>query len=203
MKQILLMIAVVALVGCGTSKVTPSTTEEPIVGNDPHAPIIIEDPTAEENLREWLRKPTGDLTRADLESKTHFALFFKNMTSIPKGLELLPKLENLGLPDNRMTDLAGVEKLTQIKILRLYKCQISDLRGLEKLTQLEGLNLSGNRLVNLTGLEQLKNLKTLNLRDNPDLTKAQISKLQKELPYCKIDSNPKKYPPSFLAQRLP
>ena len=35
-------------------------------------------------------------------------------------------------------------------------------------------------------------LKELNLFSNPDLTKAQIAKLQKALPKCKILSNPKK-----------
>jgi hypothetical protein len=35
-------------------------------------------------------------------------------------------------------------------------------------------------------------LKGLNLQKNPDLTKAQISELQKALAKCKIDSNPTK-----------
>jgi hypothetical protein len=42
------------------------------------------------------------------------------------------------------------------------------------------------------GLEKLTQLKHLMLHDNPDLTKAQIAKLQKALPNCKISSNAKK-----------
>ena len=35
-------------------------------------------------------------------------------------------------------------------------------------------------------------MEKLNLEDNPDLTKAQIDQLQKELPNCSISSNPTK-----------
>jgi len=41
------------------------------------------------------------------------------------------------------------------------------------------------------GLEKLTQLKMLRLQDNPDLTKAKIAELQKALPKCKIESNPK------------
>ena len=35
----------------------------------------------------------------------------------------------------------------------------------------------------------MKGLEKLNLEDNPDLTKAQIDQLQKELPNCRIYSD--------------
>jgi len=53
------------------------------------------------------------------------------------------------------------------------------------------LFLGGNKLTDVTGLEKLTQLKTLWLRHNPNLTKAQIDALQKELPKYFI-SHPKK-----------
>ena len=83
----------------------------------------------------------------------------------------LKKVTELSLEDNDLTELP---------------------KGLELLTQLEILDLSYTGLTSVKGLEKLTQLKSLYLRDNPDLTKAQIAELQKALPKCKIESNPKK-----------
>ena len=98
-------------------------------------------------IRKAAKKPTGELTEADLE-----------------------KVTRLSLIDEQLTDVKGLEKLTQLTILNLRDNQLTDVKGLEKLTQLKGLNL----------------------KDNPDLTKAQIDRLKKALPNCKIYSNAKK-----------
>jgi len=42
------------------------------------------------------------------------------------------------------------------------------------------------------GIENLTQLTWLDLRGNPNLTKAQIDQLQKALPRCDIQGNPKK-----------
>ena len=60
---------------------------------------------------------------------------------------------------------------------------------LEKVT---GLRLDNNQLTDVKGLEKLTKLEWLDLYNNPDLTKAQITELQKALPKCKISSNPEK-----------
>ena len=99
-------------------------------------------------IRKELKKPTGELTKADLE-----------------------KVTLLSLSSNQLTSVKGLEKLTQLKELYLNNNQLTDVRGLEKLTQLG----------------------VLCLEDNPDLTKAQITELQKALPNCRnIFSNPTK-----------
>ena len=64
----------------------------------------------------------------------------------------------------------------------------------EKVTR---LNLGNNRvtdvkLTDVKGLEKLTKLVAVNLQDNPDLTKSQISELQKALPNCKIGSDTSK-----------
>ena len=133
MKQLLLICAVVALVGgCGGKKAL--TKEESVK-------------VIEAAIRKAAEKPTGELTKADLE---------------------------------------------KVMFLNLERLQLTDVKGLEKLTQLKALYLNGNQLTDVKGLEKLTQLKALSLADNHDLTKAQISELQKALPKCKIGSNPTK-----------
>ena len=121
-------------------------------------------------IRKSIKKPEGELTKADLEKVTWLNLY-----------------------DNRLTDVKGLEKLTELTLLNLDDNKLTDVKGLEKLTQLKTLNLSGNKLTEVPkGLEKLTKLKFLVLNNNPDLTKAQIAELQKALPKCVIYSDPKK-----------
>jgi len=133
-------------------------------------PTLTKEEFIEAAIRKAAKKPTGELTKADLEKVTKLSFSGKKLTEVPKGLEKLTKLEELYLNNNRLTDVKGLEKLTQLRELHLSLNQLTDVKGLEKLTQLQ----------------------TLWLTNNPDLTKAQIDQLQKALPNCKISSNPKK-----------
>ena len=121
-------------------------------------------------IRKVAKKPTGELTKADLEKVTVLELY-----------------------QNQLTDVKGLEKLTQLEGLYLSINQLADVKGLEKLTQLtKWLALNGNKLTSVKGLEKLTQLERLSLDDNPDLTKAQIDELKKALPKCDISSNPTK-----------
>ena len=183
MKQILVVMAVVVLVGC--SNETPETSQaaeaqvasEPTPEPTPVSPAdekLIAGPIVEAAIRESLdingNNPTGELTKADLGKVAFLGLAFKKLTEVPKGLE----------------------KLTQLTVLHLHNNQLTDVKGLGKLTQLKELSLIGNQLTDVKGLEKLTQLKELILLKNPDLTKAQIDELQKALPNCKIYSNPTK-----------
>ena len=170
MKQILLILAVVALVGCG---------KKPL------------DPIVEKTVRISLEKPTGELTKADLE-KVEYIGINAQLTEVPKGLEMLTKLKTLSLENNKLTDVKGLEKLTQLTKLYLGKNQLTDVKGLEKLIRLTQLSLENNRLTDVKGIEKLTQLTWLDLRGNPNLTKAQIDQLQKALPRCDIQGNPQK-----------
>ena len=172
MKQLLLICAVMALVGCGGSKekVTPETQAKAEPKKPEAVPVVtvtIDNPILEKAIREQLKKPTGELTQADLKKVTELELDRKQLTSV-KGLEKLTQLKELDLDDNQLTDVKGLEELTQLTDLDLQENQLTDVTGLEKLTQLEQLYL----------------------QDNPNLTKAQIAELQKALPKCFILSNP-------------
>ena len=177
MKRILLVFAMVLVLGCQANrKPQPETKEVVAVNPEPTkaaAEKLITDPIVEKAIRKSLKKPTGDLTKADLEKVTMLGIegFEKNnqLTDVPEGLENLPQLWYLSLSINKLTDVKGLENLTQLEELKLDRNQLTDVKGLENLTHLKELYLQGN----------------------PDLTKAQIDELQKALPKCKIEHNAK------------
>ena len=84
-------------------------------------------------IRHSINKPTGELTKADLEKVTALRLDHKQLTSV-KGLEKLTQLTKLALGNNQLTDVKGLEKLTQLTYLELYdnpaltKAQIAELQ---------------------------------------------------------------------------
>ena len=109
MKQILVMMAVVVLVGQSVvaADKKPLTKEE-------SAKVI------EAAIREAAKKPTGELTKADLDKVTSL---------------------RLGADVNQLTSVKGLENLTQLTWLSLNPNQLTEVKGLEKLTQLETLSL--------------------------------------------------------------
>ena len=153
MKQILLMIALVIGQSVLAADKEPLTKEE-------SARAI------EAAIRKQIKKPTGELTKADYEKVTRLSIFRKQLTDV-KGLEKLTKLKTLGLSDNQLTDVTGLEKLTKLTGLWLAGNQLTELpKGLEKLTQLTRLNLPGNKLTDVKGLEKLTQLTWLELGSN-------------------------------------
>ena len=121
MRQTILLIAVVALVGCGTT----SWVSDPSDSNN----VLLE-----KEIRKSLKKPTGKLTEADLEKVTILSLGVNQLTEVPKGLEKLTKLRALVLDDNQLTNVKGLEKLTQLEVLflgdnpALTKAHIGELK---------------------------------------------------------------------------
>ena len=136
MKQILLICAVVALVGgCGGKKDDGNTgVVNPNKPSPKAVPVNIADPILEKAIRKELKKPTGELTKEDLEKVTKLDLRSNKLTEVPKELENLTQLEKLYLYENELTDVKRLEKLTQLKELWLHenpdltKAQIDELK---------------------------------------------------------------------------
>ena len=123
-KQILLILAVVALVGCGEREYTntrdlkPNTpAPEPVA--ETKNPFIT-DPIVEKAMRERFRKPTGELTMADLGKVWKLDLDNNQLTDV-KGLEKFTKLTFLNLKDNPDLTKAQIAQLQKA----LPKCGIS------------------------------------------------------------------------------
>ncbi len=99
LKQLLLILVVVALAGCGKP--------------------LISDPVIEKAIRGQVRKPKGKLTEADLEKLTQLRtlILFNNQLTDVKGLEKLTQLTHLRLGGNQLTEVKGLEKLTKLERL--------------------------------------------------------------------------------------
>ena len=198
MKQILLILAVVALVGgcASTPKVIP---------NSPEAKAAIES-----EIRKRANKPTGELTKVDLEKVRHFENHGTGVTDLKplaglknvgylllegnKITDMRPlagmwRLDYLAISHNPITSLNGLEGLNRLRDLRIYDCQITDLSPLAKLTSLRIIILNGNPINDLAPLAGLKGLRSIDLRRIPTLTKAEVDKLKKALPKCSIGSD--------------
>ena len=222
MKQILVMMAAVGLVGCGefregfkkgvdrqkkaaearaaAEKKAAATAEAKAVAevkptawvSDPNDPNNV---TIEAEIRKSL-KYIGESPAGELIQadleKVTELELDRKQLTSVKSLEKLTQLESLHLSHNKLTDVKGLENLMQLKELPLDDNQLTDVKGLENLTQLEGLWLPRNQLTDVKGLKKLTRLTELDLIDNPALTRAQIDELKKALPKCDIRSNPTK-----------
>jgi Leucine-rich repeat (LRR) protein len=91
------------------------------------------DPIVEKAIRKELKKPTGELTKTDLEKVKTLYLDGNQLTEVPKRLEELTQLTKLDLVDNQLTSAKGLEKLT--KLTRLF---LQDNPDLTK-AQIDGL----------------------------------------------------------------
>ena len=69
-------------------------------------------------IRKAAKKPTGELTKADLEKVTELDLRYKQLTSVT-GLGKLTQLTFLDLRGNQLTNVKGLEKLTKLEKLYL------------------------------------------------------------------------------------
>ena len=92
---------------------TPTPTPPNIVTANAMNPII------EKAIRKSINKPTGELTKADLEKVTRLYLGYKRLTDV-KELEKLTKLEQLDLYGNRGLTIAQLDQLKKA----LPKCNI-------------------------------------------------------------------------------
>jgi hypothetical protein len=183
-----------------------------VVPNSPKTKAAIE-----AAIRKTAGKPTGELTKADLEKMTGRDVLFdirsKNITDLTPlagltnlvelqiGLnqitDLTPlvgltKLEHVAIGGNQITDLTPLAGWTEMHTLGLDRNQITDLKPLAGLKELKTLGLGVNQITDLTPLAGLTKLESLRLQYNPDLTKAEIDKLQKALPNCKIEHTAEK-----------
>ena len=207
MRYFPLMIAVVALVGCGKKESESPTVE-------------FADPIVEKAIREELentvisnsfQKFTGELTKADLEkviyldlsepisallrggaiTTFHFSEIGKDgeIKAIPdarrKELERI-KLKELGIEVITDASLKDVAMLQQLEILHLGRTQITaaGFKELVKLQKLEQLSFSAATKIPAAGFKELAKLQKLEWLDlgGTEITEAvakELVKLQK------------------------
>ena len=124
----------------------------------------------EAKVRIKTRKKTGDFTEDDLK-----------------------KMIQLQLPNSQIDDLTPLASMGQLQILILDNNQITDLKPLSGLTNLYRLNLANNKITDLKPLQTLLGLGLgesvgahLDLSNNPGLTKVEIDRYLKAMPYLEF-----------------
>ena len=196
MKQILVMMAAVVLVGCSnetleTSQAEAQVTPAPSPKSDPVSPVN-EKLIIETAIRMSLKMPIGELTEVKLKEVTQLRLYDTKITD--EGLEDVAKLQNLtklGLGDTQITDegLKEVAKLQKLEWLSLKVTQITDaeLKELANLQSLRQLYLSDTQITDdgFKELVKLQKLVTLYL-DKTKVTKEGVVELRKALPKCNV-----------------
>ena len=120
---------ILALVGCGKKEVKPQAKSEATPNSEPTKDIV------DEGISFELKKPAGELTKADYEKVTVLFLSSSKLTDLPEGLEKLTQLKTLNLSGNQLTKAPkGLENLTQLTELNLKNnpalttAQIAELR---------------------------------------------------------------------------
>ena len=165
------------------SKPTPEPTPVSPVGNK-----LIADPIVETAVRENLKKPEGEITKAELAKVTRLNLGFTKITD--EGLKDVAKLQQLEwliLINTKITDagLKDVAKLRKLEELRLDGTKITDegLKEMAKLENLKGLSLNSTQVtdVGLKDVAKLQNLIAFGLF-RTKITKAGVAELKKALP---------------------
>ena len=146
----------IILIGCGKGDEEASNLFDP--NNAGHKKI-------EAKVRIKTRKKTGDFTKDDLI-----------------------KMISLNLPNSQIDDLTPLASMGQLQIVILNNNQITDLKPLSGLTRLKTLNLANNKITDLTPLQTLKGLGDgeIDLSNNPGLTKAEIDRFLKAMPYLEF-----------------
>ena len=108
-KQILVMMIAAVAGLCASTPAYPWQQEKPNVTVTPKpeppktAPKEESAKIIEKAIRKSLKKPAGELTKADLEKVTRLDLYDIQLTDL-KGLETLTRLTELGLGSNQLTD---------------------------------------------------------------------------------------------------
>ena len=135
-------------------------------------------------FRKKVSKKTGDFTEDDLRKIIALSLTDSQIDDL-SPLAGLGQLQVMKLDNNQVTDLTPLSELTNLVSLNLANNQITDLTPLQKLGRLNELNLSNNQITDLMPLQTpaLEGLRKLNLSDNPGLTKTEIDRYMKAMPF--------------------
>jgi internalin A len=142
-------------------------------------------------IRQEIKKPTGELTKADLTKLVSLKVHRSTITNLDalEGLVNIKVLDLFGNSDLRditalrglknlerltlyypypgskaLKDITAIQGLTKLKSLNLQRCtNVSDVSALKGLTNLKSLNLSHTNISDVSALKDLKNIEVLDI----------------------------------------
>jgi hypothetical protein len=157
------------------------------VANSQNNPLFA-DPNLEKAVRDELNKPTGDLTRADLDRLTVLRAPNYRIKTLA-GLEAATNLFVLDVTQNDITDATAVAALPQLTYLNLSWNYVRDFSLLRSLTNLTSLFLDANSLETVPQIAHMTRLVQLGLsRNNISVVDPLLSLTN--LQFLSLDSNP-------------
>ncbi len=167
---LVLIVAVSVIYSLSSSEPIETTTSDGITFNS----AVLED-----EIREIINKPVGDILQSDLDSITELDLSDKGLIDFP-DIYKLNNLTTLNLSNNEIAELSyaalliasedwTAENLTEIDI---SNNKISDLTIFSYMPALTTLNITGNKVSDLTPIADMTGLITLKAGSNmiTDLT---------------------------------
>ncbi|MFC0187131.1 Ig-like domain-containing protein [Fictibacillus aquaticus] len=172
--------------------------------------VFITDPNVEQQIRNQIAKPQGDITIEDMQ-KVNSLTFYDNSDDLHiisyaqnlKSLEItaantsnwsflnnLPLLTDLTISGTNFKDFAEIKNSLHLKVIKLPFNELTNLNGLEYLANVSFLDLTSNKLTDITPIHNAANnpnvqLKYLNILGNPinyneDATWNQLHYLMQE-----------------------
>lgn len=127
--------------------------------------VEISDPGMEKAIRTTLKKPEGPLTEeevADMRLLNAENCGIKSLDDLAK----MPRLQQLYLGGNDLTDVSQVAQLTELIYLNIDENKVTDLSFLPSLTGLMELSANNNLLTDISPLEGQDNILRLYLNNN-------------------------------------
>ncbi|TAH63384.1 MAG: leucine-rich repeat domain-containing protein [Gottschalkiaceae bacterium] len=151
--------------------------------------VHIVDNNLEIEIREILGKPTGDITKKDMEVLVVLDIKGKDIYSL-EGLEHAVNLFYLGIvnKDSSLSDLRPISKLTKLTDLIIENAEISDVRPIKDLTNLTLLSLKNNNISDISPLKNLINLDLIDIEYNDVRDISTFSEFT-QLRYAYIEGN--------------
>ena len=198
-KIIAIVFVIAVFVGCESNNYPETANKNEQLAAKPTEPakpeVLVFDPNRgghrdiETDIRERLGKPSGVITREDM-AKLKSLGGYRGVSDIAP-MKAAIHVETIDLGHNQVSDLSPLAGMSKLRRLDLGVNRLTDLAPLAGLSNLRELQLQVNQLTDLSPLTGLKQLTTLRLSGNPKLPRAEIDKLQKALPNCKITHSAK------------
>ncbi|NOU91647.1 leucine-rich repeat protein [Paenibacillus sp. LMG 31456] len=167
-KAVIILLSSILATASGCSAAVPKQAETSSVQAD--KTVIFKDQGLDAQIREAIKRPTGEIHKKDLKTLTELIASKRNITDL-SGVEDLTNLKKINLNDNPIKDIKPLADLANLEELYLTRFalmdaknrnEFSDLTPLAKLNHLTVLEINSS-LKDLTPLKDLTNLKKLSL----------------------------------------
>lgn len=163
MFKFILAMVVVSLTACGGSGKSSSDKEQQVSQIETNSASDF-DFILDENLRNCLEDlgVTPDTVHTvDCSGKRVQSL---------SGISQLPKLKNLNVSYNQITDLEPLQEAKGLQVLYAINNQIASVDPLDSLPELKEVSLRANDLTDVSAFYTMPSLKKLYIQDNKDLS---------------------------------